>query len=628
MLDVMPSEQISPAPHAAPVRVHSRLLRVACSTPVLVLALLLTVAGWVGVRCSANPAWVLVLDNLHWTSGYIAASVLAARAWMRGASIERNAMERTLAGWVALGLASMAVGQMVWNVQVPLDWTPFPGPSDFFFLLTGVLFSRGVWQVCQARLPTSALRALRLDALSLLTGVLCCSLMLYLPRQNTYTALQLAVMVAYPVCFALPPLLLLALQLSLRCRLRLSTVALPLLMLVFAALWGEWNRRFLQNQLIDGDWLNISFSLVAILMGAAAHGLRMEVWADAAWDRRCEQVVRLMPIIMVVLASSGVITVELVGGFAREVQWIGVAGALLAVALATIRQSYLLHDRDRMLAAEKLVSQRELELQNLNRELEDRVQQRTTELVQSQKLAALGALVAGVSHELNTPIGNIRIVASMLREDVASLSDKVRAQTVRRSDLDAFAQRVTEASAMIESGLERAVVLIQSFKQIAVDRTTEHRRSFDLHDVVEETMRVQRAVHKGDPCTISSDVPAGIAMDGYPGPLGQLLDILVDNAFLHAFGPGRTGAIRIEAATHDDGEVSLCVQDNGEGIPQENLHRLFDPFFTTKLGRGGSGLGLHVAWNLVAGLLGGRIHVSSAPGQGSRFEIRIPRRAP
>ncbi|WP_322994489.1 PAS domain-containing protein [Castellaniella sp.] len=285
---------------------------------------------------------------------------------------------------------------------------------------------------------------------------------------------------------------------------------------------------------------------------------------------------------------------------------------------------------------------REQEIERLNASLEQRVQERTTalratldrlrhtqdELLQNEKLASLGALVAGVSHELNTPIGNAVTVASTLIET----HRRFRTQTetgLTRSALASYLDDVDEGSQIIERNLSRAAELISGFKQLAADQTSYQRRPFDLHTVVEEIiMAMQPAVRKTH-IQLSNNIPAGLTLDSYPGPLGQVLMNLINNALIHAFQAQESGSIQLGTTPAlDQDTINLVVSDNGCGIPFASQKRIFDPFFSTRLGQGGSGLGLHITHTLVTGLLGGRIQVDSTPGQGSRFILQLPLQAP
>ena len=295
----------------------------------------------------------------------------------------------------------------------------------------------------------------------------------------------------------------------------------------------------------------------------------------------------------------------------------------------------------------------EQELRTLNHDLEARVAQRAdalataneelsetlaqlrsaqTELVQTEKMAALGGLVAGVAHELNTPLGNgvmaISAVADETRRFRAALQGGLR-----RSQLQDWIDGLEQGCDIAGRNLRRAADLVHNFKQVAVDQTSSQRRSFELGEVVHELVVSLRPTFSRTPYRIVVDVPQhGLRLDSYPGPLGQALANLIQNAVRHGFDGRDHGTVRITAGRGEDQTIRLRVADDGVGIAPALIGRIFDPFVTTKKGRGGTGLGLHISYNAVVQLLGGTLTVDSAPGQGAVFEMRLapvaPRTAP
>ena len=275
----------------------------------------------------------------------------------------------------------------------------------------------------------------------------------------------------------------------------------------------------------------------------------------------------------------------------------------------------------------------EAELQRHREHLEELVAERTaelrqamTQLVQSEKLAALGSLVAGVAHELNTPLGNARVVASSLGEHLQDFAAAVESGSLRRSQVDAFLSRGREAVDLLERNAARAADLINHFKQVAVDQTSTRRRSFNLRQTVEEVLVTLRPQFKHTAHRIALEIPPELALDSYPGPLEQVIANLISNSLTHGFEGIAAGVIHIRAAPLGTTHVHIDYTDNGVGIPETIVNRIFDPFFTTKLGSGGSGLGLYIVYNLVTGVLGGTIQVDSPPGVA--FTLTLPRTAP
>ncbi|MFZ6751580.1 tetratricopeptide repeat-containing sensor histidine kinase [Undibacterium sp. Ren11W] len=253
-----------------------------------------------------------------------------------------------------------------------------------------------------------------------------------------------------------------------------------------------------------------------------------------------------------------------------------------------------------------------------------RLKQTQAFLVGQEKLAALGSLVAGVAHELNTPIGNCLLVASTVQDNSKILINKLGEQSLRRSELTAYCEEVKNSADIMMRGLTSAATLISSFKQVAVDRTSEQRRSFNLQQVLRDivatlNIRISHAGH-----AIRMELAGNITMDSYPGSLGQVITNLIENSILHAFENDQVGNMLIKANTVDGKRVLLEFSDDGSGIPTENLTRIFDPFFTTKLGQGGSGLGLNICYNIITSILNGKISVHSEVGSGTRFTLDLP----
>ncbi|MGY2051613.1 ATP-binding protein [Methylobacterium sp. JK268] len=249
-------------------------------------------------------------------------------------------------------------------------------------------------------------------------------------------------------------------------------------------------------------------------------------------------------------------------------------------------------------------------------------------LIEAEKLAALGGLVAGVAHEVNNPVGISLTVASTLSQRCAAFAADLAAGPLRRSQLQAFVESVQEAGRQLVANLMRAGDLVQSFKQVAVDRSQDARRRFDLGETCAQIIASLRPELRTARIALALDLPAGIAMDSFPGPLGQVLTNLFLNAVRHGFADGRAGTITLSAEPLGTDRVAITFADDGAGMEEGVARRAFEPFFTTRRDSGGTGLGLHLTFNIVTHQLGGRIALSSAPGAGSRFVLTLPRVAP
>ncbi|MQA37691.1 ATP-binding protein [Rugamonas aquatica] len=283
----------------------------------------------------------------------------------------------------------------------------------------------------------------------------------------------------------------------------------------------------------------------------------------------------------------------------------------------------LIQYRDKL---EELVQLRTGQMVEVNKDLAESLEtlrRAQDELVRSEKLAALGSLVAGVAHELNTPIGNSLLAVSTMIDQTREFT-RLTADGMKRSTLQAFVDDVASGGEIVLRNLHRAVDLVASFKQVAVDRTTSQCREFLLCDLANEILLLLMPTFKKSGITVRQDIPPTIMMKSYPGPFGQVLINLVNNGLTHAFEGRAEGEILISAIAIDAERVQVIIRDNGSGIAPENMGRIYDPFFTTKLGKGGSGLGLNIVYNIVYGVLRGKIDVESELGIGTRFVLTLP----
>jgi PAS domain S-box-containing protein len=250
------------------------------------------------------------------------------------------------------------------------------------------------------------------------------------------------------------------------------------------------------------------------------------------------------------------------------------------------------------------------------------------QLIQAEKMASLGTLVAGVAHEVNSPLSVALISGTYLADEIEKLTLLHQTSRLRKKDLSQYLESGKEAVLLLLSNLGRACNLVQSFKQAVHDQATDNRRQFDLKILIENISsnlapKWRRAGHR-----LVISVEPGIVMESYPGALAQVLTNLITNSIDHGYEDGRTGTLTISARYEKNDIIAVQYQDDGKGIGEEIQYKIFDPFFTTKRGAGNTGLGLHVTFNMVVKNLGGHIRLETGRLPGACFCIRIPREAP
>ncbi len=272
---------------------------------------------------------------------------------------------------------------------------------------------------------------------------------------------------------------------------------------------------------------------------------------------------------------------------------------------------------------------RALREQQLTHHLEELVAERTAELrasqaqlIQSEKMASLGRLVAGVAHEVNTPIGTVLLGISHLEEKGHAFSNSLNSGGVTKNELESLLEVIHDTIQESKTALGEANRILSHFKQLAVDQTSENKREFALNTVIDGVLSSLQ-IHKMEKVKTEINCPADIVLNSFPGPLGQVLNNLVQNTMLHGFEGKQSGSIGVEAKA-ENGIVSIRYHDDGIGMEAESVKRIFDPFFTTKANQGGNGIGMSITFNIVTEVLNGTIECESEPGSGASFIIRIP----
>ncbi len=251
------------------------------------------------------------------------------------------------------------------------------------------------------------------------------------------------------------------------------------------------------------------------------------------------------------------------------------------------------------------------------------IRQTQEQLVQREKLAALGGLVAGVAHEINTPMGVAVTAASLVRDRITTLEDAYARNELRRSSLTEFFASARPAVDITLSNLRRASELIVSFRQVSVEQSNTIARRIRLSTYLRDVLSSLTPLYRRSGHSLSVEFDDSIVVTTHAGALSQIVTNLLQNALTHAFEPGRAGTISLGLRREGE-EIELTVADDGRGMSDEERGRIFEPFFTTRRGAGGSGLGMHIVHNLVTELLGGTIVVDSTLGEGTRVIVRFP----
>ena len=296
--------------------------------------------------------------------------------------------------------------------------------------------------------------------------------------------------------------------------------------------------------------------------------------------------------------------------------------ALLANHVSNALQGMQSMDR-----LERAVQQRTVMLEQQNAALSTAMaalREAQSELVRQEKLASLGRLVAGVAHEINTPLGICVTATSHLVQELKLTREELAGGALTQDSLEMFLGIVDQSLRILTSNTQRAAALVRSFKQVAVDQSSDDMRSFNLKTYLHEVLLSLQPKLKGRPVKVAIDCAPEIVLDSFPGALSQILTNMLVNSLVHGFEHEQAGSIVVSAALEGE-TVVFDYRDDGAGMAAGTLAKLFDPFFTTRRGSGGSGLGAHILYNLVTGPLGGTVKVDSAPGQGLRYRLRFPR---
>ena len=309
-------------------------------------------------------------------------------------------------------------------------------------------------------------------------------------------------------------------------------------------------------------------------------------------------------------------------------------GRFMAAIVAFLDVTELRDTQDQLEALnhtlEEMVSARTRELSESNEALQvtiDNLRRAQDQLIQSEKMASLGGLVAGVAHEINTPVGVGVTAASFLKEKTEALAKLYQTQAMRKSDLETYLENARQSSGILLSNLERASNLIKSFKMISVDQSTDLRRRFKLREYFEELFVSLHPPDKKVRVSVAVEGDPGLEITSYPGTFSQVVTNLFMNSCHHGFEGRTEGRVGLLFWT-DDRRLLVRYRDNGKGMDESTLRRIYEPFFTTRRDLGGTGLGMNIVFNLVTQKLGGTINATSSPGQGTEFFLDLPLELP
>jgi signal transduction histidine kinase/CheY-like chemotaxis protein len=566
--------------------------------------------AFVAARLSSDLAVVHLLDYLHWTISTIAAAALA---WLGVRSADEH--DRAPRRWFACGLTSTLLGQLLFDMQEITHWTPIPNLSDALYLGLGPCCVLGLIATLRTHSPVLS-RPFVLDITALALVILTLTLDLYLPRRETMDLLQLSILVIYPISLLTPGCVGAVLAPTLRWRLDPRWALFLLATVMNAALWMAWNSEYLSNSLQGASWLNLVFSVVALAMGYGAFVWHTETRRDLLWQRRCEAVLRLIPLFVVGAAVISIALVWIIPNVLPSVKLATVGGAALVTVLAAIRQNLSLLEHDRLVAAEQHLSERTRELQASNSRLATLNEQlvaateRATEMAQIAQVAnqAKSEFLANMSHEIRTPMNGVIGMAELLLDAPLGNQQRDYAETIRDS-----------ARALLT-----VINDILDFSKIEAGKLELEVTRVEVRDLLEDVARLIaiQAHAKNLEVTAYIDPAVPEFVQGDAGRLRQVLINLCGNAVKFTEEGEVALSVSVVAQDADSTTLRFEVRDTGLGIPENRLHTLFKPFSqvdaSTTRRFGGTGLGLSIVKRL-AEMMGGEAGVLSRQGAGSTF---------